>query len=89
MPTSAATGTKQMRTTSKRVQVDDDTRTDSEREADENAAAARREIADMSANGSIQVVAADGRMVNVDASQPGWGDEVRALDPKHPVLKYR
>jgi len=86
MPTSAVTGTKQVQT--KRVGVGDDTRTKSEREADENAAAARAELATLASNGTIQVQCSDGSITNVDGGQPDWKDQVRKLDPKHPVLKY-
>lgn len=43
-------------------------------------------LADHSGNGTIQVVAKDGSIVNVDGSAADWQDQVRALDPKHRSL---
>jgi len=75
MPTEAVTGTRSART-AKREKV----------KADEEFFAASP-IADHSGNGSVQVVAPDGSIRNIDAGTPGWEDEVRALDPKHPSIR--
>ena len=74
MPTEAVTGTKTARKQAKSV------------EAPEVSGA--QPLADPNGNGTVQATAADGSITSIDASQPGWEDEVRAIDPKHPVLKY-
>ena len=98
MPTEAVTGTRQLKTVvgddkvKARGRPRKDKRTDSEREADENAATARAAmasppLADPSGNGTIQVTAPDGSTTNIDAAQEGWEDEVRALNPKHQSIR--
>ena len=74
MPTEAVTGTKTAR---KPRTV-----------ADEPAEPVGQPLADHNGNGSVQATAPDGSITNIDASQPGWEDQVRAIDPKHPALKY-
>lgn len=72
MPTEAVTGTKTAR----------------KQKAEPEPEVVGQPLADPNGNGSIQATAPDGSITNIDASQKGWEDEVRAIDPKHPVLKH-
>lgn len=75
MPTEAVTGTGQVSTTGRK-------RRSPEPEF------VGQPLADHNGNGTVQATAPDGSITNIDASQPGWQDQVRAIDPKHPALKY-
>jgi hypothetical protein len=76
MPTTAATGTKHVKTAGA--------------SADDKPAKAAKPVgqplADPNGNGTVQVVSSDGSITSVDAAAPGWEDEVRAINPKHPSL---
>ena len=86
MPTSAVTGTKDAKAEENKNKVSRRARREAHDSAVEAGYAAP--LADHSGNGSVQVVCPDGSIKNVDASAEGWRDEVAALDPKHPSLKY-
>ena len=86
MPESAVTGTKTARKP-KAEKVGHDL-VDGSGDAPEMPVPEPQPLADPNGNGSIQATAPDGSITNIDASQPGWEAEVRAIDPKHPVLKY-
>jgi hypothetical protein len=93
MPTTAATGTRQVSTagkSAKRKTSDAVDSTELPSEPFDSQTATDHPPAppaDLNSGGLVQVVLPDGRHVNVDSGSEGWEDEVRALDPKHPSVR--
>ncbi len=87
MPTEAVTGTSQV---TKRAAKSDDksTRTVVHKPDEREKHFVGEPLADHSGNGTIQATAPDGSTTNIDAAEDGWQDKVRAIDPKHHVLRY-